>query len=150
MASSKLTRKTLTPGGTEPKKSTKTPSFTSGMKAVNKSIAKTVNTANKSLKSAAKSGVSTAGKAVIGASKAVGNLPKKAVSTAKKGIAGMSDLVYRGKPKSHEQARKEWIEAERNSFTKQKAEGTNSLEKAIGKATPLKNSSKKVSKKVKY
>ena len=67
-----------------------------------------------------------------------------------KNISGASDLVYRGKPKSHEQAKKEWINAERDFFTRQKAEGTNSLEKAIGKATPLKNSSKKVSKKVKY
>ena len=92
MASSKLTKKALS-GGTEPKKSTKTPSFTSGMKAVNKSIAKTVNTANKSLKSAAKAGVSTAGKAVIGASKAVGNLPKKAVSTAKKANKKLTSSV---------------------------------------------------------
>lgn len=43
-----------------------------------------------------------------------------------------SDLVYRGKPKSMEQAHKEWVESERAFFAKQKAGEV--------KATPLKKS----------
>ena len=93
MASSKITRKTLTPGGTEPKKTAmKFTQKATPLKTAAKSIAKSANTANKLVKSAAKAGVSVAasgaGMTVSGTSKAVGNLAKKAASTAKKGIAG--------------------------------------------------------------
>ncbi len=89
MATSKITRKTLASGGTEPKKANKTSSFTSGMKDANKSLVKSARTANKLVKSAAKAGVSTVAKGAAKALTASGavKLANKAVSGALKGAA---------------------------------------------------------------